>query len=42
MAEKILKEKHKPMNVGLPWLDSLLDKMLLKRPESRPDVKDLI
>jgi hypothetical protein len=42
MAEKILKEKHKPMNVGLPWLESLMDKMLLKKPESRPDVKDLI
>lgn len=42
MAEKILKEKHRPMNVGMPWLEDLLDKMLLKKPEARPDVQDLI
>jgi serine/threonine protein kinase len=42
MAEKILKEKHVPLNSGLSWLDDLLDRMLLKKPDNRPNIEDLI
>jgi serine/threonine protein kinase len=42
MAELVMKAKHKPLGSKLPWLDELLDKMLMKKPANRPNIQELI
>jgi serine/threonine protein kinase len=42
MAEMVMKAKHKPLGSKLPWLDDLLDKMLMKKPANRPSIQELI
>lgn len=42
MAEKILNCKHNDLNSGVRWLDSLLDRMLMKNPKDRPSIEEVI